>query len=78
MLTFVFNIQNIYGGNKMIIIEGEKNVEDAIQKAKIETLAPLKKTYGNRKIINLFHSMEYSFTGTVMIKGDNIKTKDLS
>lgn len=68
--TYIFSIQSRVGGISMIVIE-ENSRENAIQKAKIETLAPLKEIKSNKSLINLFHDMEYSFVGTVLVKGES-------
>ena len=77
MNTYIFNITSKDGVNNMIIIQ-EDNRETAIQKAKVEILAPLKEFYSKRKIINIFHEMEYSFNGTVVVSGESYTTKKLN
>lgn len=75
--TYVFSITSKFGVNKLIIINDITSVEEAIQKAKIETLAPLKGHQTNKSIIKLFHKLEYRFNNTVMICGESFEANTI-
>lgn len=69
--TYIFSITNKLGGNKLIVIDNVDSREEAIQKAKIETLAALKGHQTDKSIIKLFHELEYSFNDTVRVIGES-------
>ena len=75
--TYIFSITSKLGVNKLIVIDNIKSREEAIQKAKIETLAPLKGHKTDKSIIKLFHELEYSFNDTVRVYGESFEVNVL-
>lgn len=75
--TYIFSITSKLGVNKLIIIDNIESREDAIQKAKIETLSPLKGHQTDKSIIKLFHELEYSFNETVRVFGGSFEANVL-
>ena len=75
--TYIFSITNKLSGNKLIVIDNVDSREEAIQKAKIETLAPLKGRQTDKSIIKLFHELGYSFNDTVRVIGETFEANVL-
>ena len=73
----IFSITSKLGLNKLIIIDNIESRDEAIQKAKIETLSPLKGHQTDKSIIELFHELEYSFNDTVMVRGESFEANVL-
>ena len=75
--TYIFSITSKLGVNQLVVIDNIKSIEEAIQKAKIEVLAPIKGHQTDKSIIKLFHKLEYSFGNTVRVTGESFETKIL-
>ena len=75
--TYIFSITSKLGVNKLIIIDKIESIDEAIQKAKIETLSPLKGHQTDKSIIKLFHELEYSFNETVRVFGGSFEANVL-
>ena len=75
--TYIFSITSKLGVNKLIIIDNIESTDEAIQKAKIETLSPLKGHKTDKSIIELFHELEYSFNDTVRVFGGSFEVNVL-
>lgn len=75
--TYIFSITSKLGVNRLIVIDNIESREEAIQKAKIETLSALKGYKTDKSIIKLFHELEYSFNGTVSVIGESFEANIL-
>jgi hypothetical protein len=69
--SYVFNITSKVGVNKLIIIDGDFVLENAIRKAKIETLKEFKSIKSDDEIVEMFHTLEYRFEGTIKVSGES-------
>jgi len=70
--SYIFTIDGDIGGRKIVVIESN-NLEEAIQKAKVESLSDLKEFKSDEHIINMFHRLNYRFVHTVLVKGTDYK-----
>ena len=76
-ITYIFSITSKLGVNNLVIIDNAKSREEAIQKAKIETLSILKGHKTDKSIIKLFHELEYFFNDTIRVYGESFETNVL-